>query len=148
MKLLYHMYPILLGLLGAPIGAALLTPAFYLLLCGLMTEQQGRRGLLAGALGIPLGVASGFVAGYTGACWLRDGAGGLLGRTLCGLALAAPAGLASAGAALIYGARVAEARGIGAHARERLAWGLLHIALPIGLLVGAAAFVAGHAVAP
>lgn len=140
------LYPILVGLLAAPIGAAAAVLVAYALLALRMGENQGRRGLLAGVMGIPIGLVAGFIAGHTLAAWLRDGGAGLWSRAAAGIALAVPAAVVAAVIGLIAGTHMAEARGVSNYAGERGAWGLFYVALPAAVVIGVIAFLVGRRV--
>lgn len=150
-KFLFYAYPILVGVLGAPVVALLTIVVAYLILACVMPENEGRRGLLAGVLGLPIGTALGFIAGYSIACYLRDmptsshtGLAGFRAATLAGLAMGVPAGLIAAAVGLIVGTHLAEARGVTNYAGERAAWGLFYVALPAGVLTAAVGFIVGR----
>jgi hypothetical protein len=109
---------ILTGILAAPIGSVLAILLVYgvLILRG-RSEDQGRRGLLAGVLGIVPGAIVGFSVGMTLAnvgathplAWLAHLGAALLGAIAVGTI------------GLIIGTHCAEARGVTNYAGERAA---------------------------
>ena len=137
-------YPILVGVLSAPVASALVTLATYGVFCLFMPENQGRRGLLAGVLGIPIGGFAGFVVGHTVTSWLVHCSPTAWSSAALGLAVALPAGLIAGLLGLIGGTRLAEARGVTNYAGERAAWGLFYVALPAAVVIGIAAFLLGR----
>lgn len=138
------MYPILIGVLAAPVAAGLSVLVLYAVLTRFMGENQGRRGLLAGAIGLPLGVLAGFAAGHTLGCGLRDGGAGLLSRTLSGLALGTLTSALTLVLGVIVGVRIAERRGVTNYAGERAAWAWCYVALPAAVTMFMLAFVLGR----
>ncbi|MCW5554377.1 MAG: hypothetical protein KIS67_19735 [Verrucomicrobiae bacterium] len=140
-------YPILVGLLSAPIASVVVTLATYGVFCLFMAENQGRRGLLAGVLGIPVGLFTGFIVGHTVTTWLLFSSYTLWRSLALGLLIAVPAAIIVGGLGLILGTHLAEARGISNYAGERAAWGLFHVALPAAVLIGIAAFLLGRLLA-
>lgn len=139
--------PILVGLLSAPIASVVVTLATYGVFCLFMVENQGRRGLLAGVLGIPVGLFIGFIAGHTATTWLLFSSDTFWRSLALGLVIAVPAAIIVGGLGLILGTHLAEARGISNYAGERAAWGLFHVALPAAVLIGIAAFLLGRLIA-
>ncbi len=131
---------IVAGLLAAPVGFLAGTLAAYGILALRMPEREGRRGLLAGTIGGPLGAVGGFIAGFQGAWWVREGGGG---GFVLGLLFGIPMGLLAATAGLVFGTHLAERRGVTNYAGERAAWGLYYVAIPAGILAGAGGFVLG-----
>jgi hypothetical protein len=128
------------GVLCAPVGFLAGTLAAYGILALRMPEREGRRGLLAGTIGGPLGAVGGFFVGFQGAWWVREGGGrGLAG----GLLFAVPLGLIAATAGLVLGTHLAERRGVTNYAGERAAWGLYYVAIPAGIVAAAGGFVLG-----
>jgi hypothetical protein len=135
---------ILAGLLAAPVGLLAGTLAAYGILALRMPEREGRRGLLAGTIGGPLGAVGGFILGFEGAWWVREGGGG---SAVLGLLFAIPMGLIAATAGLVLGTHLAERRGVTNYAGERAAFGLYYVAIPAGVLAAAGGFVLGSALA-
>ncbi len=140
-------YPILVGLLSAPIASVVVTLATYGVFCLFMAENQGRRGLLAGVLGIPVGLFVGFILGHTVTLWLLHSSQTLWRSVALGLVIAVPIAVIIGGLGLIVGTYLAETRGISNYAGERAAWGLFHVALPAAVLIGTAAFLLGRLIA-
>lgn len=132
------------GLLVAPLGFAAGTALVYagLALRGI-SEREGRRGLLAGTIGGPLGAIAGFCAGFQLAWWLREGGGGSWRGLLTGGLIAVPAAAIAGTAALIAGIHLAERRRVTNYAGERAAWSLYYVAIPTALVTAAAGFVMG-----
>ncbi|MCK6461209.1 MAG: hypothetical protein L6Q95_15105 [Planctomycetes bacterium] len=131
---------IVAGILAAPVGFALGTLAAYGILALRMPEREGRRGLLAGTIGGPIGAIGGFILGFRGAWWVREGGGG---SVALGLILGIPLGLVAAAVGLVLGTGLAERRGITNYAGERAAWGLYYVAIPAGVVAAAGGFVLG-----
>lgn len=140
-------YPILVGLLSAPIASVVVTLAAYGVFCLLMPENQGRRGLLAGVLGIPVGLFVGFILGHTVTLWLLHSSQTLWRSVALGLVIAVPTAVVVGGLGLTVGTHLAEARGISNYAGERAAWGLFHVALPAAVLIGIVTFLMGRLIA-
>lgn len=142
--MLHSLLTLLSGVLVAPIGSIVCVLLVYQILRLLKrSEDQGRRGLLAGVLGIIPGGIVGF----------------LIGLSLAGTDPANPqAWIAHLGAAIldsltigtlgwIVGTHRAEALRIAGTARERSNWSLLFVALPIALTNTVGLFLALHVVA-
>jgi hypothetical protein len=141
--MLHDLIGLLSGVLVAPIGAVACVLLVYavLALAG-RDEDQGRRGLLAGVIGIIPGAVIGF----------------LVGLSLASADPASPnAWIAHFGAALldaiavgaigwIVGNHRAEARGMGETPCERSTWSLFYVALPLALTNGVGLFLAMHVV--
>jgi hypothetical protein len=135
---------ILAGVLAAPVGFVLGTLVAYgaLTLRG-MTEREGRRGLLAGTFGGPLGAIGGFMLGFQGYWWLEGGGGGGLAGLLGGCLFGIPLGLLVGAAGLVCGIRLAERRKVTNYMGERAAWGFYYVALPSGVLTACGGFLLG-----
>jgi hypothetical protein len=131
---------IVAGVLAAPVGFLAGTLAAYAILSRTTPEAQGRRGLLAGTIGGPIGAVGAFILGFQGVWWVREGGGsGLVG----GLLFAIPLGVLASVAGLVLGTHLAERRGVTNYAGERAAWGLYYVAIPSGLVFAAGGFVLG-----
>lgn len=138
------LYAILIGLLAMPFGAVLGLLGMYGFLSLRMSENQGRRGLLAGVIGIPAGLIIGFIAGSTLGSWLTNGSNENWRGVLGGSAMAVLAALVFGFIALIAGMRIAENRGVTNYAGERAAWGLFYVSLPIAVITGIGGFLFGR----
>lgn len=141
---MHWLYQILAGLLAAPVGFALGTAVAYAWLSWRgVSEAQGRRGLLAGTAGGPLGVIAAFVAGHQTAGWLLDGGGGSWRTVFSGLLVGLPAAAILGTVALVAGVHLAERRGVTNYAGERAAWALYWLALPTAVVTAIIGFLAG-----
>jgi hypothetical protein len=111
--------------------------------CRGATEREGRRGLLAGTVGVPLGAIGGFGLGWQGAWMVVDGGGGAWRPFCAGALLAVPTATVLGIAALGLGTAWAKRRGVTNYAGERAAWALYRVALPTVVLAGCGAFALG-----
>lgn len=137
-------WSILAGLLAAPLGFAAGTAVAWLWFGWRgATEREGRRGLLAGTIGGPIGVVVGFYLAFQSAWWLLDGGGGALRSVLIGCLFGLPAAIVVGGLAVILGIRLAERRGVTNYAGERAAFALYYLAIPAAVSTAIAGFVAG-----
>jgi len=131
-------------LLAAPLGFALGTAVAYAWLSWRgVSEDQGRRGLLAGTLGGPIGVVAAFLAGHQVAGWLLGGGGGSWRAVFGGLLVGLPAAALFGTVALVAGVHLAERRGVTNYAGERAAWALSWVALPTAVVTAIAGFLVG-----
>jgi hypothetical protein len=139
-------WSLLLALLAAPVvgGAALFATYGILTLRG-VSEREGRRGLLAFALGFLPGALLGFALALRLVWWLRRGEPSSLARFLAALGLALLLALLAGLGGWIFGIARAEARGVSNYAGERAAWGFLRWALPCSVLGALGGFALGNA---
>ena len=121
------LWPVVGGLAAAPVGAAGLVILLYigLALTG-TTEHEGRRGLLALAVGIPLGLIGGFLSGAGAVAWLAER---YAESNAAGIATGCFLSIALGVTGFYYGVMWAEDRGV--PMGSRAIWGLTRVAIPL-----------------